>query len=156
MAEETVIGMGELSVKTAQHKLVCRGIGSCVVIALYDDGKKLGGMAHAMLPKQSAKKKFDQKSAKFVDVAIDILVSRMLRRGSSKRSIEAKIAGGANMFPSLIKTGEMVVGQRNVENAKKKLEQQGVKLVAEDVGGNHGRSISFDVGTGIVEVSIKI
>ncbi|MDY7081049.1 MAG: chemotaxis protein CheD, partial [Halobacteria archaeon] len=45
------------------------------------------------------------------------------------------------------------VGERNVEAVREKLEDEGIPIVAEDVGGDYGRSVEFDVMTG--ELMIK-
>lgn len=46
----------------------------------------------------------------------------------------------------------MRIGHRNVIAAKEKLRQLGVPLVAEDTGGNYGRTIELDSATGILLV----
>jgi len=45
------------------------------------------------------------------------------------------------------------IGRNNAEVVKKKLAEIGVPLVAEDIGGNHGRIVEFDVGSGIMRVN---
>ncbi len=40
------------------------------------------------------------------------------------------------------------LGQRNVEVARERLRAERVLVVGEDVGGDHGRKVVFDVQTG--------
>jgi len=64
--------------------------------------------------------------------------------GAKVERLEAKIAGGASMFES---TG-MNIGARNVEAVKKHLKDFGIKLLAEDTGGNRARSVEYNIETG--------
>jgi len=46
------------------------------------------------------------------------------------------------------------IGKRNVESAVSTLRRLGIPLVAQDTGGNKGRTIIFDVDTG--QMTIKM
>ncbi|RKX46010.1 MAG: chemotaxis protein CheD, partial [Thermotogae bacterium] len=45
-----------------------------------------------------------------------------------------------------------MIGKRNVETAKRELKRHKIKIVAEDTGGNEGRTISLNLETGKVKV----
>lgn len=49
-------------------------------------------------------------------------------------------------------TDIMRVGTRNAEVCKQILRRNGVKVVAEDTGGNYGRTVSIDLSTGSYKV----
>jgi chemotaxis protein CheD len=70
----------------------------------------------------------------------------MVERGANYTDVEAKIAGGSDMF-AFESFGDGV-GQRNVAAAKEELEKLGVPLEGEDVGGEHGRTVEFTPATG--------
>ncbi|HJU65621.1 MAG TPA: hypothetical protein VJ596_08080, partial [Gemmatimonadaceae bacterium] len=57
-----------------------------------------------------------------------------------------------SMFTSLVPTGTIQMGERNVLATRQALERAGIPLVAEDVGGGHGRSVYFHLCDGRVEV----
>jgi chemotaxis protein CheD len=63
----------------------------------------------------------------------------------------AKLAGGATLFGSLLTTAR-AVGARNVEASRAALARARVALVAEDVGGEGGRTVTFDVASGALKV----
>ena len=44
------VGIGEYRVARPPAVLVSLGLGSCVGVALYDPERKVGGLAHIMLP----------------------------------------------------------------------------------------------------------
>ncbi|WP_254767326.1 chemotaxis protein CheD [Salinilacihabitans rarus] len=148
--EPVQVGISELVVSEGEDTLKSYGLGSCLAIALYDPGTDVGGLAHVMLPDGDESESSDAKPGKYADTAIRALLRRMVERGATYTDVEAKIAGGSDMF-EFDSFGDGV-GQRNVEAAKEELEKLGVPLVAEDVGGEHGRTVEFTPGTGLLVV----
>ncbi|HIH69115.1 chemotaxis protein CheD [Methermicoccus shengliensis] len=135
---EILVGIGEFRVaKGAVLKTV--GLGSCVGIALYDPSVRVGGLAHVMLPHSS---NGTARSAKYADHAVEMMLEAMERAGSGGEGIVAKIAGGAQIFKHMT-LDVFKIGERNVEAIKENLENFGIRLVSEDVGGTQGRTISF-------------
>lgn len=114
-------------------------------IALYD-GSGVGGLLHAMLPE--APETID-KPAKYVDSGVDLLVDRMTDLGAKQTSLKGKLTGGSSMLDL---GGETPVGEKNVEAAMKRLEAANVEVVAEETGGNIGRSVAFTPATGHLRV----
>ncbi|ELY44466.1 chemotaxis protein CheD [Natronorubrum sulfidifaciens] len=144
------VGISELAVSEGDDTLKSYGLGSCLAIALYDPDSGIGGLAHAMLPDGDAAENSDRKPGKYADTAIRALLRRMVEDGASYIAVEAKLAGGSDMF-EFESFGEGV-GQRNIAAARAELEKLGVPLVAEDVGGEHGRTVEFTPGTGTLVV----
>lgn len=135
------IGMADLNVATPPGVLQTCGLGSCVGVCLWDPLTKVGGMAHVMLPSSSQGKAGNE--AKFADTAIPLLIKEMTKLGADKSRLTAKIAGGAQMFSFYSDNDIMKIGERNVEAVKLALKQIKLRLLAEDTGGNYGRTIEF-------------
>lgn len=57
------------------------------------------------------------------------------------------------MFQELLPPDQPHIGARNVEAARRALARDKISVVAEDVGGDFGRSIHFDLGDGRLRVS---
>lgn len=151
MAFEPIrIGIADFNVACAPISLVTTGLGSCVAICLWDPKVKIGGVVHIMLPDSSQARNLTNK-AKFADTGIRLLIEIMQKKGAQKKRLVAKIAGGAQMF-SFKDNDTMKIGERNVEAVKKELALQEIKILGEDVGGNHGRSIEFFTESGILVV----
>ena len=72
--------------------------------------------------------------------------------GASKARLVAKIAGGAQMFAFSNATDIMKVGNRNAESCKQILRRNGIRVVAEDTGGNYGRTVSIDLANGSYKI----
>jgi chemotaxis protein CheD len=142
MVEMVKVGMADL--KVAQHPsvLTTLGLGSCIGIALYDYKKKIVGMAHIMLPSSRIATTFYNR-AKFADTGIHDLVEEMKKAGSDVRSIVAKIAGGAQMFSFSVNNESMKIGLRNAEATRAVLADFKIPILAEDTGGNYGRTIEL-------------
>ncbi|OAQ53597.1 chemotaxis protein CheD [Natrinema mahii] len=144
------VGISELVVSDGDDTLKSYGLGSCLAIALYDPQSAIGGLAHVMLPDGDAADNSDRKPGKYADTAIRALLRRMVEQGANYTAVEAKIAGGSDMFE--FESFGDGVGQRNIAAAKEELEKLGVPLEAEDVGGEHGRTVEFTPGTGSLVV----
>ena len=144
------VHIGHVAVSEDSERLIASGVGSCVVVTLYDPNRRIGAMAHAILPSAS-RARGDGPGTRHVDMAIDTMLKELLARGASRESLEAKIVGGANKFPHF----ETDNGQKNVAGAKAKLEAEGIRLVGESVGGSIGRSVEFSPVSGIMTVKVK-
>jgi chemotaxis protein CheD len=147
------VGMAEYKAAKSPATLITLGLGSCVGVVLYDSLTKVGGLAHVMLPDSNLSSKKDYNPGKFADTAIDALIQDMLGLGVDRSNIISKIAGGAQMFQIKSENSIMQIGKRNVEAVKAKLSQLRIKILAEDVEGNYGRTIEFFCETG--ELTIK-
>lgn len=145
------IGMADLKVSKAPDLLTTLGLGSCVGITLYDKQTKVVGMAHIMLP-SSKEIKNNENKAKFADTGIEELLNQMIKAGANKSNLVAKIAGGSQMFNFNTNNDTLKVGERNVIATKEKLKEVGIKIVAEDTGGNFGRTIVIDSEDGSLQV----
>ena len=140
------VGIADFAVGDEESHLSTSGLGSCVGIALYDQWAGVAGLAHAMLPDGTGK----SDDAKYVDTAIEALIAAMEAEGAASRRLRAKLAGGSTMFE--FESTDVSVGDRNVEAAHDALAELGVPVVAEDVGGEHGRSLELDGSTGDLRV----
>jgi len=138
--------MGEGVVERGPLVVSSPGIGSCVVVALYDGRRGVGGLAHVMLPESDGVSGCvgDYWCA---DTAIDALLARLLSRGAAPADLVAKMAGGARMFATY-GNGSPAVGARNILSVKRILARKGIPLVGSDVDGHHGRSVLFHLPSG--------
>jgi chemotaxis protein CheD len=145
------VGIGEYRVARSPVVLKAAGLGSCLAISLFDPGLLLGGLAHTLLPVRQ--KVTDHASpAKYVDEAIHLMLRELIAHGAAKRRLVAKLAGGANMFEAEFLSLVDGIGARSAHSARQVLAELELPLIAEDVGGNRGRSVEFDLATGHMRV----
>ncbi len=148
---EIRVKVADLAVASGDVVLATIGLGSCVAIVLHDATGAVGGLAHVLLPSETMSQDRSH-VGKFPSTAVPAMVERMRLEGAGRRRITARIVGGASMFASLVPNGALQMGERNVVATRQALETAGIPVVAADVGGGHGRSVYFDVRTGMVEV----
>lgn len=141
---DAAVEQGDVTISTI-------GLGSCVAIVLHDADRRVGGLAHILLPSETLSQDRSNR-AKFPATAVPLLLERMRAMGANRTRIVAKLAGGASMFATLLPTSGLQMGERNLIAARAALAQASIPVVAEDVGGGHGRNVFFRVASGEVEV----
>lgn len=145
------IGIADINVVSPPDTITTIGLGSCVGIAIRDKVLKIGGLVHVMLPDSSAVKS-NGNLAKFADTGVPELVRMLEEKGCKRSRMEAKIAGGAQMFAFQNKSEMLGIGVRNVEFSKEALKKLGIPLISEDCGENYGRTVTYNPETGEYEV----
>ncbi|MGF1579628.1 MAG: chemotaxis protein CheD [Gemmataceae bacterium] len=123
-------------------------LGSCIGLSLYDRKRRVGGLAHIVLPQS---RNSGEKTGKFVDTAIPVLIGEMERLAGGTVKLAAKIAGGASMFGTKVTKN---IGEENVLATERWLKEFGIPIVARDCGGEKGRRMSLDVSNGKVTIEI--
>lgn len=145
--QETTLSLGEWAVSADPTSvLACLGLGSCVAFIVYDATRHVGGMAHMVLPDSSMGRSSDRTPAKFVDVAVPLVLERALAMGAMRHRLQVHLVGGARMLTS--HADRMNIGERNAEAARVVCRRLGIAITSEDVGGNTGRTVRLHVGTG--------
>jgi chemotaxis protein CheD len=148
-----VVKIAEYQIAKSPNRLLARGLGSCVAITFYDPTTKIGALLHAMLPYYRVDSN-PQLRMKYVDTSVeDVLEKIQLTEGVQINRLVAKIIGGSNMFGNLQKSDNLeTVGFRNIQASHEKIKKYDIPIVAEDTGGEHGRTIAFFLDTGLVQV----
>lgn len=149
------VGIGDLTVNRAPFVLETRGLGSCVGVTLYDKEKKIGALAHIMLPSISSLAQeniSENMKFRYAEYALPYMLNKMFFMGSERKNIVAKIIGGASMFRR--KSSTLNIGEKNVEAVRTFLKNNFIKVQAEEVGGDMGRTIFFDLNNGVVIMRI--
>jgi chemotaxis protein CheD len=150
---EIKVGIADLNLVLNPGTIMTIGLGSCIGIALYDKTVKVAGLSHIMLP-DSTQFKSSTNPMKFADLAIPMLIKKMEKQGCQKRNLIAKIAGGASMFNFSDKSIISDIGKRNSDAVKKALKNVEIPVIAEDVGGNKGRTMILYAADGRVVLKV--
>lgn len=143
---------GERRIGKGKSVLSVLGLGSCIVIVLYDKEARIGGLAHILLPDPSHSQ-HRQIPWRFATTAIPALLAELETAGADRRRITARIVGGAGMLPDLVPPDGIRIGERNVAAARSALARHGIEIIAEDVGGDNGRSLRFYLEDGRVHIT---
>jgi chemotaxis protein CheD len=123
-------------------------LGSCVSVCLWDKNIQTGGMNHFMLPFWNGS---GLASPKYGNIAMEQLIQKMKNMRSCQEDMVAKVFGGARMLQG--QSEYFNIGKRNIELAIQMLRKENIKVAAQSTGGEKGRKIFFNTGTG--EVLLK-
>jgi chemotaxis protein CheD len=161
-SEAISVEMAEIKVSTKlTDNLVAYGLGACVAVCLYDPILHVAGMAHVVLPDHqaslsSSKGRTELPPGKFGDTAVPALIEEICKNGGKRENIRAAIAGGAHIFGEIGKNSatasRLEIGDRNAKSVAETLEKLEIAVIASDVGGCHGRTVTFKVCDGTVRV----
>jgi chemotaxis protein CheD len=152
MSDIVKVGIAELDLVIPPDTIRTTGLGSCVGVVLYDEIKKIAGLAHIMLPDSTMAKAASLNIGKYADTAIQTLYDKLIKKGAAARNMKAKIAGGAQMFQFSSGSEMMRIGPRNVESVKSQLQNLRIPIIASDVGGSSGRTIEFNPDSAQLEI----
>ncbi len=120
-------------------------LGSCISVCLWDVDLRIGGINHYQLALWNGD---GLATPKYGNIAINKLLAKMIKLGSNKKKLVAKIFGGASVLQN--SNGSMNIGKRNILLAEELLDELGIPIMASDVGGNQGRKMKFNTESGDV------
>lgn len=123
-------------------------LGSCVSVCLFDPVARLIGMNHFLLPMRNPASRepvLATDAGRYGLWAMEMLVNDLLKRGARREQLRAKAFGGANVLHDAgnTRSDHFNIGASNVAFVRQFLDRDGIPLVAQDLGGLHGRQIHF-------------
>jgi len=138
------ISAGDCHVAT-DGEAIATTLGSCISACVRDRETGFGGMNHFMLPKVAvASHEQDFGELRYGVHAMEFLINEVLRLCNERRDrLEVKLVGGGELLG-----GASSVGNRNADFARCVVRDAGLPVVAEDLGGAHGRRVVFLPETG--------
>ena len=135
---------------SARPAIVSTVLGSCVSVTMFNRGRSVGAICHAVLPEE----KSPGEAFRYVDSSIRIMLRSFKRHGIHSSEIEVKLFGGSDVLPhDDDRDRGFTVGKQNIEVALDVIEKEGLLLITSDLGGTQGRKILFNTHTG--EILLK-
>lgn len=131
---------------TRDNEMITTVLGSCVSACIYDEHNKCGGMNHFMLP-GSQGGAGDDTPARYGIYAMESLINAILKMGSRKEHLKAKLFGGGQIIANMTD-----VGRKNIHFARHFLHREGIPLESSDLGLAFPRKINFYPLSGRVRV----
>jgi chemotaxis protein CheD len=134
---------------SAEDVIIATVLGSCISVAFWDHRLLLGGINHFMLPGDlDDKDVVKSRNAKYGMFAMEMLYNDLLKKGSHKIDISAKVFGGASVLK--LPGASRTIPKGNTDFAFAYLEKEGIPVLASDTGGVLPRKIFFFARTGKV------
>ncbi|MFW6022305.1 MAG: chemoreceptor glutamine deamidase CheD [Halanaerobiaceae bacterium] len=125
----------------SENKVILKTLlGSCISVCLRDEVSGISGINHFMLPGLNMKRGIIESSdARYGMHAMELLINDMIKRGSRRKYIKAKVFGGA----SVLNINMNDIAYANIRFIKEYLNMEGITVVSSDLGGRRGRKIYF-------------
>lgn len=118
-------------------------LGSCVATCLWDPVAEVGGMNHFLLASEPDKCAIGYRQGLH---AMELLINGLLKLGAQRNRLKSKVFGGAMMQN---KFGR--IGKANAEFALHFLDNEGIEIVAQSLGGTMARRIRFSPSAGLAQ-----
>lgn len=138
---------GETYTTARKDEVIVTVLGSCVSACIRNPRSGMGGMNHFMLPESATGQWGEGLSAamRYGNFAMEALINAVLKSGCARGDLEIKLFGGASLT-----SGPSMIGQKNSDFALRYLKEEGLRVVAMDLGGVFGRRIHYHPATGKV------
>jgi chemotaxis protein CheD len=134
---------GEYYVTTSEE-FVTTVLGSCVSTCIHDPVVGIGGMNHFMLPEDPSADQAGN-ALRYGGFAVERLINELLKQGAVRGRLECKVFGGGQVI-----AGTSDIGKSNVDFVRVYLADEGLPIVAEDVGGQVARRVRYHARSGRV------
>jgi chemotaxis protein CheD len=138
---------GEYRVVDDPDMVLATVLGSCVAACLRDPDAGVGGMNHFLLPGDLGASHGE--AERYGVHLMELLVNGLLKKGARRDRLEGKLFGGARMMEGLSD-----IGAKNAAFAKRFLVNEGIRLVAENLGGDRGRRVEYSPVSGRARQSL--
>jgi chemotaxis protein CheD len=128
--------------------LVTDALGSCLCLTVYDPISGIGGLLHAMLPLSKVNlKKAEINPSMFVDTGIPALFEQLATQENVTHEDNwlVKAVGCGNPMG---RKEVFKIGERNYRVLREKLSNEGIRLMAEDIGGTTSRTVCLNLASG--------
>lgn len=139
---------GEFRVIDDPNAVLATVLGSCVAACLRDAEAGVGGMNHFLLPGDLSGSRSGEAERYGVHL-MELLVNGLLKKGARRERLEGKLFGGARMMEGLSD-----IGAKNADFAKRFLKNEGIRVVAENLGGTRGRRVEYSPVSGRARQSL--
>jgi chemotaxis protein CheD len=133
---------------TRGDELLVTVLGSCVSACIRDRKTGIGGMNHFMLPMdRGGGGSWDAcglgVSTRYGSHAMESLITNIIKHGGVRENLEAKVFGGGKILAQMID-----IGRKNIDFVRSYIEVEGLRCVAEDLGGDYPRKVYYLPATG--------
>ena len=119
-----------------QDIVITTTLGSCIAACLWDRERRIGGMNHFMLPDGGGA----EGGGRYGPFAMALLINEMMKRGSTRSTMEAKVFGGGAVISGM---NTINIGERNTAFVLDYLRTERIAVVSKDVRDIHPRKVCF-------------
>jgi len=133
---------GEVKVAGSPTMLRAIAAGSCIAVAALDSEKRIGAIAHIMLPGRAPESYVEK--TKYADDAIEEMLNRMLKAGTNANDIEVCLVGAGN----ILQKEDDTICESNIASVTQILKEKNIPIRASVLGGTERKSVFMDIEKG--------
>ena len=127
---------GEYKVSNETEVVLSTILGSCVSACMRDPVAGVGGMNHFLLPGDGSGS--GGEATRYGVHLMELLINGLLKMGARRERLEAKIIGGARTMAAFSN-----VGEQNARFAERFLNDERIRVVGTNTGGDVGRKLEY-------------
>jgi chemotaxis protein CheD len=126
-------------------------LGSCLSITLWHPQRRIGGMCHFLLPSRTRRGE-EALDGRYGDEAMEAMMHMLALTGTQPSDYVAHLYGGADTMRDTGSGVRFNVGERNIEQGWKLVDQFGFQLEGIDVGEDVPRTVTLKLASGEVDM----
>jgi len=138
------VNTGQIGIARGNGILRSVALGSCIAVVAYDVKKKIGAIAHIMLP-GTAPADSEYKN-RYASNAVAEVLAEMAEAGSQNSDIEVCMVGAGNV----LEKEDDTVCTANIKAVTKLLNDNNIPIRASVIGGIERKSVFLDIQTGSI------
>ena len=143
------VSTGEVKLLGGYGVLSAGAIGSCIAVAVFDQARACGGIAHVMLPGR-ARKNADPLKTRYAEDAIEELLAQLSRCGADPAGMKIYLVGAGNV----LERPDDTVCEGNIASVTGTLKAHGLTPCAVSLGGIRRRRVRLYLPSGRIECAI--
>jgi len=135
---------------TRSDEAITTVLGSCISACIRDPVARIGGMNHFMLPEDNSAPEDRgpvRLATRYGSNAMESLINDVLKLGGLRDRLEIKVFGGGRVLAAMTD-----IGARNITFVRDYLTLEGLRMNAQDVGGEQPRKVVYYPTEGRVRV----
>jgi chemotaxis protein CheD len=135
---------------TRSDEAITTVLGSCISACIRDPVARIGGMNHFMLPEDNSAPEDRgpvRLATRYGSNAMESLINDVLKLGGLRDRLEIKVFGGGRVLATMTD-----IGARNITFVRDYLTLEGLRMNAQDVGGEQPRKVVYYPTEGRVRV----
>jgi len=144
MSYNKYVGTGSLSVGGPQDVILVALLASCVGVAMFDRGARVGGLFHVPLPEPvSAGNPWQPEN--YASTGLPLFINTLCKAGAKKENLEAVVAGGA-LFGNALEDN-LDLGGQTADVVMAILKRESIRIRQAETGGLYNMCLSLDLNT---------
>jgi len=144
------VGTGEVYCSGTGEVITVSALGSCVAVVAIDASRRVGGVAHIMLPGKAPRKVGPDAQYRYAEDGMECLMNRLLKLGASLEMTRLVFVGAGNV----LEREDDTICTSNIRAVREEGVRRSLRIVAECLGGTERKRVRLDLQKGWVSCAV--